>query len=243
MKLRPDDLRHTIQRNANRTRDYDTVSTRDGYDRWADVYDEMDNALIALEERELPALLGDLRGLQALDVGCGTGRLTLRLAEAGAEVTAVDFSEGMLAKARAKPGAEAVRFVKHDLATPLPFDDATYHRVLCCLVLDHIEGTDALFAELARVTRPGGAVIVSVMHPAMMLLGAMAEFEDPTTNRDVRPASIENQVTDYVMAAVRAGLTPDHLTEHEVDPDTVTRSPRSAHYVGWPLLLLMRLLR
>ena len=69
MKLRPDDLRRTIQHNASRTRDYDTVSTRDGYDRWAAVYDEMDNALIALEERELPALLGDLHGLQAHQAG------------------------------------------------------------------------------------------------------------------------------------------------------------------------------
>ena len=54
--------------------------------------------------------LGDVRGLAVLDLGCGTGRHALWLAEAGATVTAVDFSEGMLSEARRKPGAAAVRF-------------------------------------------------------------------------------------------------------------------------------------
>ncbi len=243
MKLRPDDLHRTIQRSAQRTRDFDTVSTQQGYDRWAQSYDDTDNALIALEERELPGLLHDLKGRPALDVGCGTGRWTLRLAEAGAHVTGVDFSDGMLARARAKPGADAIRFVQHDLAAPLPFAAQSFDRVLCCLVLDHIPQLARLFGELARVCRPEGEVIASVMHPAMMLLGSQAEFLDPTTQRDVRPASVQHQITDYLMAATGAGLVPDHLSEHEVDPETRARSPRSARYAGWPLLLLMRWVR
>jgi SAM-dependent methyltransferase len=47
-------------------------------------------------------------------IGCGTGRHALRLADAGARVTAVDFSEAMLQCARAKSGAEAITFVLHD---------------------------------------------------------------------------------------------------------------------------------
>ena len=99
------------------------LSTRDGYDRWAEIYDGEGNPLVALEEPEMDRHLGDLAGLEVLDVGCGTGRHALRLAAHGARVTAVDFSQGMLAKARAKPGAERVRFVEHDLTTRLPFDD------------------------------------------------------------------------------------------------------------------------
>ena len=51
--------------------------------------------------------LGDVRGRRVLDLGCGTGRHAIPLAAAGAVVTAVDFSEQMLAAARRKPGASA----------------------------------------------------------------------------------------------------------------------------------------
>jgi malonyl-CoA O-methyltransferase len=74
------------------------------------------------------AALGDVRGLAALDLRCGTGRHTLRLAESGATVTAVDFSDGMLAEALRKPGAERVRFLVHDLHQPLPCHGRSLHR-------------------------------------------------------------------------------------------------------------------
>src|SRR4051812_49296456 len=101
----------------------EVLPTREGYDRWAATYDTDGNPLIALEEPRVDALLGDLRGLRVLDVGCGTGRHAVRLARAGAVVTAVDFSEAMLAQARAKLGAEHVEFRVHDLSKPLPFED------------------------------------------------------------------------------------------------------------------------
>src|SRR5215208_5489058 len=97
-----------------------------GYDRWASVYDHDGNPLIALETPEVRRLVGQIAGLGVLDLGCGTGRHSLWLAEAGATVTAVDFSEGMLNEARRKPGAEAVRFLQHDLHQRLPFADHTF---------------------------------------------------------------------------------------------------------------------
>src|SRR5207249_3132175 len=135
------------------------------------------------------ALLGDVRGLAVADVGCGTGRHSLRLAAAGASVTALDFSDRMLSKAQGKPGAGGIRFIAHDLAAPLPLPDLAFHRVLCCLVADHIADLPLLFGELARICRTDGAVIFSVMHPAMMLRGLQARFTDPATGRETRPQS------------------------------------------------------
>ena len=99
---------------------------RDGYDRWASVYDHDANPLPALEDPHVREALGDVRGLEVLDLGCGTGRHTAWLAEAGARVTAVDFSENMLERARVKVSAADVRFVVHDLHEPLPLDDASF---------------------------------------------------------------------------------------------------------------------
>jgi hypothetical protein len=48
-------------------------------------------------------------------------------------------------------------------------------------------------------------------------------------------------LSDYVMAAVRAGLVLDHLSEHAVDEELAARVERARKYVGWPLLVMMRL--
>ena len=149
----------------------ENLSTKEGYDRWATIYDDEDNPLIVLEERYLPGLLGDVHGLDVVDLGSGTGRHAIRLVAAGARVTAVDFSDGMAARARRKPGWEQVQFIAHDLTRGLPFSNRSFDRVLSCLVLDHVGDLTAFFAECRRVCRSGGFVLVSVLHPALMLRG------------------------------------------------------------------------
>jgi malonyl-CoA O-methyltransferase len=218
------------------------LPTRDGYDRWAELYDSDGNPLIELEEPHVQRLLGDIRGLAAIDVGCGTGRHALRMAEGGARVTAVDFSGGMLAQARKKPGAADVTWLEHDLTKPLPFTDASFDRVACCLVIDHIRDLRALFAELGRLVRPAGWIVATVMHPALMLKGVQARFHDPTTGQEVRPESVPNQISDYVMGALGAGLTIAHMSEHAVTEAHGAQNPRAARYVGWPMLLAFTLL-
>jgi malonyl-CoA O-methyltransferase len=218
----------------------EVVPTQVGYNRWAEFYDAEDNPLMRLEERCLPPLLGDLNGLDVVDVGCGTGRNALRWATAGARVTAIDFSEGMLERARSKSGAETIRFVQHDLSNPLPFPDASFDRVLSCLVLEHIADLDGFFGELRRVCRPSGFVLLSAMHPAMFLRGVQARFIDPSSGRRIGPASHVQQVSDYLMAAVRAGLNLQHAGEHSVDASLSAQSPRAEKYLSWPMLLLLK---
>ena len=214
------------------------LGVKDGYDRWSQLYDVEQNPLVILEEPHVDAWLGDVTGLAIADIGCGTGRHAVRLANRGARVTAVDFSDGMLAKARAKPGAERVTFVEHDLAKPLPLPAAAFDRVVCALVVDHVPALRALFAELGRIAKPGAPIIVSVMHPAMMLKGVQARFSDPATNEKVMPESVAHHICDYVLAATRAGLTIADMSEHSVDDALVARTERAAKYLGWPMLLM-----
>jgi ubiquinone/menaquinone biosynthesis C-methylase UbiE len=150
------------------------IPTREGYDRWAEIYDDESNPLVMIEGPEVTRALGDVRGLEILDVGCGTGRHAVALATLGARVTGVDFSGGMLDKARAKSGAETVRFVHQDASGTLPFEPRSFDRVISCLVVDHVRDLGRFFGELGRVCRPEGRIVVSVMHPAMMLKGVQA---------------------------------------------------------------------
>ena len=218
------------------------LPTRDGYDRWASCYDTDGNPLIALEEPQVDRLLGGVKGLTVLDVGCGTGRHAIRLAASGARVHAVDFSAGMLEQARNKPGAAGVNFQAHDLSQPLLFPDGMFDRVICGLVVDHIADLPALFGEMLRVCRPTGCVVVTVMHPAMMLRGVQARFHDPENGQVIRPASRVHELSDYILAADRAGCVFDHLSEHRVDEALAQRLERARRYVNWPMLFVMRLL-
>jgi len=217
------------------------LPTREGYDRWAATYDTMGNWLLALEEPEVERGLGDVAGLDLLDVGTGTGRHAIALAARGAHVTAVDFSDEMLAKARAKPGAERVRWIAHDVLTPLPFAAASFDRVLSGLVIEHIPvaALAGFFAELGRVARPGGRIVVTAMHPAMFVKGVSANFHDESG--EVRPRSYVASLSDYVMGATSAGLGITGLVERTVDADLVERYGRARKFLDWPALFVMEL--
>lgn len=217
------------------------MPTKDGYDTWSKIYDVEDNPLITLEEREIRELPGDVRGRTIADIGCGTERHAIRMAEAGARVTALDFSEGMLDKARSKPGSEQVEFVLHDLSQPLPLVAGEFDIVTCCLVVDHIADLAGFFSELARISKSDGVIVISVMHQAMNLRGVQARFADPDTGKVTGPESQFHQVSSYVTAVARAGLQLDHISEHLVDTRLIENSPRAARYLDWPLLLLLRL--
>jgi len=210
----------------------DIVPTDVGYNRWAELYDCEDNPLVLLEESLIAPLIGDVAGLDVADVGCGTGRRTIPLAAAGAKVTALDFSEGMLERARAKDGAKAVNFIQHDLTQPFPLESASFDRVVCCLVLDHIPNLKDFFRELGRICKPAGFIVISSMHPAMMLRGVQARFIEPATGRRIYPKSAPNQISDYVMAAVHNGLQIEQMSEHAVDSHLANVSSRAAKYLG-----------
>lgn len=216
-------------------------TVREGYDLWAPLYDHDGNILVALEEPAVAGILGEVAGLEVLDLGCGTGRHALRLAAAGARVTALDFSEGMLDEARRKAGAEGVAFRVHDLARPLPFPASAFDRVVSGLVLEHLEDPGRFFSEARRVLRPGGRAVVSAMHPSMFLRGKMAHFSDPATGMEVRPGSLPHGVGDLVMAALDAGFRPAGIRETAPDDQFINLHPGAAKYLGWPMLLVLDL--
>lgn len=214
------------------------AGVKEGYDRWSEVYNSEINPLIGLEEPVVRQALADVAGLEALDLGCGTGRHTTLLATGGAHVTAVDFSPGMMDVARGKPGAERVRFVVHDMHEPLPFGDAAFDLVISGLVLEHLRGLDGFFREARRVLRPGGRAVFTGMHPAMFLRGVQARFYDPRTGEKVSPGSVPHGIGDYVMSILRAGLSLTDVVERAPDAEFAVRCPRAEKYVGWPMLVV-----
>ncbi len=212
---------------------------RPRYDRWSAVYDHDCNPLMALEESAVRRLVADVRGLAAVDLGCGTGRHALWLASQGAQVTALDFSAGMLAEARRKPGADDVQFVEHDLHQPMPLADGSFDLVVSGLVLEHLGDLATFFGEARRVLRAGGRAVVSAMHPAMFLRNSQARFTDPTSGEVISPGSVNHSLSEMVMAAIRSGFRLIELSEHAPDATFAAKFPRAEKYVGWPMLVVL----
>jgi SAM-dependent methyltransferase len=104
-------------------------------------------------------LLGPTSGQElALDAGCGTGALSVALAPLVGEVVGLDPNAEYLEAAR-RVAPENVRFVEGD-ATALPFDYGMFDIASCMRVLHHVHRPELVVSELARVTRPGGRMLV-----------------------------------------------------------------------------------
>jgi demethylmenaquinone methyltransferase/2-methoxy-6-polyprenyl-1,4-benzoquinol methylase len=117
--------------------------------------------------RHTVASLGLARGARVVDLACGTGDLCRELAAQGARPIGVDLSFGMLAAAR----TSAPLLQGDALCLPLP--DAAVDAVTCGFALRNFASLPPFFAELARVTRPGGRVaLLEVAEPPNPLLRA-----------------------------------------------------------------------
>jgi SAM-dependent methyltransferase len=127
----------------------------------ADAYDRFMGRFSDPLADEFVALAGLRAGQRALDVGCGPGALTRRLVRLlGPEaVTAVDPSAPFVAAVRERcPGVD----VRRGTAEDLPFGTDTFDATLAQLVVHFMSDPVAGLREMARVTRPGGAVAASV---------------------------------------------------------------------------------
>ncbi|MGW4400134.1 class I SAM-dependent methyltransferase [Amycolatopsis nivea] len=116
-----------------------------------------------------PAILdlaGDVAGRKILDAGCGAGPLAASLRDRGAHVSGFDFSATMVELARKRLGADADLRVA-DLSRPLPYADQQFDDVVAALVLHYLEDWSAPLAELRRIIRPGGRLILAVNHPVL----------------------------------------------------------------------------
>jgi ubiquinone/menaquinone biosynthesis C-methylase UbiE len=193
-----------------------------GYDAWAPRYDSPNPAVDA-DELEVHRLLADVEGRVALDAACGPGRHCAHLRERGFEVIGVDSNRSMLAVAESKvPGGD---FRLGDLSA-LPIGDGTVDVVVCSLALTHVARLEPVIAEFARVTRPGGLVILSDMHPTAVTFGGAAVF--PTDSQRFELNFVRNlvhPVSDYVRAAVSAGLVVRDCREPVVPESAITANP------------------
>jgi SAM-dependent methyltransferase len=198
-------------------RDVTESDARAGYAAWSASYDQPGNPLVTAEEPIVREMIDSVAPGRALDAACGTGRHTSYLAERGFDVSGIDASPEMLAIARAK--VPRAKFEIGDV-TRLAFGASTFDLVVCALALDHVSNLAGAIGEFARVTRSGGRIVISTLHPMGLLLGGGAFYR---TN-DGAYGLVANErylVSDYVAAFAKAGLAIEACVEPLWSDETI----------------------
>jgi malonyl-CoA O-methyltransferase len=183
------------------------TETQAAYDAWAATYDTAPNRTRDLDAQvlRLQAALA-LEGADVLEVGCGTGKNTEWLATQARSVLALDFSRGMLEKARARVRSERVRFLEHDLREPWPAAPSSMDAVVTNLVLEHVEHLEPFFRRAAGVLRPGGRLFLCELHPFRQSSGSQARFAPSENAPEQLVSAYRHDVSHYLNAAASAGL-------------------------------------
>ncbi len=178
------------------------IPTTEGYGSWAEFYDEPGNQLIDLEQPIVREILDGLPRGVALDAACGTGRHSAYLASLGHTVIGVDSSTAMLERARAKvPGGEFHEADLHDL--PLPDDHVDV--VVCALALIHVADLEPVLADLVRVLRPGGDLVISDQRGLIPGSGLPVVKAGPDGSPGYMPIRAR-RTSEYLAAALPLGL-------------------------------------
>ena len=199
------------------------MNIQKAYNEWSDSYDADSNLTRDLDQQVTRETLANLHFNSILEIGCGTGKNTVFLAQIGDSVHALDFSQGMIEKAKAKVGAQNVRFSMTDITKRWPGNDSEFDLVVCSLVLEHIADLAFIFSEATRVLQNKGIFFINELHPFKQYEGSKARFyrEDETIEVD----AFVHHISEFTNAAIANGLSLVNLNEywHEADQNKPPR--------------------
>jgi ubiquinone/menaquinone biosynthesis C-methylase UbiE len=157
------------------------------YDRWYAT--PLGQLVDRVEKEAIFALLPDLQGRRVLEIGCGTGNISLALARRGARLVGLDASGPMLAAAAHKSSRHGLPL---DLikggAAALPFPPQSFDGVLAILALDFMADLPGIVREMVRVLRPGGFLLLAMLncYSLWTLQRLLKAWFKPTLWRQVR---------------------------------------------------------
>ncbi|CAE6753470.1 class I SAM-dependent methyltransferase [Xanthomonas arboricola] len=225
-----------------------TLEPAAAYALWAQAYPpHAHNPVMLAEERAMLALMPSvLQGQHVLDAGCGSGRYMLHALRRGAlQVTGVDLSPQMLQRAHTELSqhwpAARMRLQQGSLEQ-LPLDDAVADLSVCGLVVGHLQRLWPALEELHRVTRVGGIVLCSDVHPIGHALGWRRDFKADGQQYAVRHT--QHLYSHWHAACAALGMEIEAVAEPMLDPADIAPGARfDQAALRVPVALVLRLRR
>lgn len=205
------------------------MSIQKAYDDWSASYDTDENLTRDLDQQVTRETLDDRHFQSILEIGCGTGKNTLFLSQIAKSVHAIDFSEGMIKKAREKVRTRNVRFSVSNLTERWPCEAQAYDLIVCNLVLEHIQDISFIFDEAFRVLREGGNFLLNELHPFRQYRGMKARFQSGEGITEI-PAFVHH-ISDFTTSASNRGLKLVTLGERWHAQDQQSKPPRLVSFL------------
>ena len=199
------------------------VNTKQAYDNWSEQYDTNINKTRDMEALALQQTLAGISFGSCLEIGCGTGKNTAWLLTKAKEITAIDLSEAMLAKAKEKINSDKVNFIQADILQDWNFANKKYDLVSFSLVLEHIEKLEPVFLNVSKVIADGGFVYIGELHPFKQYAGSKARFATDEGEQVV--TCFNHHLSDFIQAAKKYGFDIVDMNEY-FDEDDRTAIPR-----------------
>jgi ubiquinone/menaquinone biosynthesis C-methylase UbiE len=188
------------------------MNNEEAYKEWSRQYDSNENKTRDLEAKALRQVLQNLpNDLLILELGCGTGKNSIWLADKAKEMLALDFSMEMMALAKEKLLQKPVSFLQQDLTKEWQVTAEYFDLITCSLVLEHIENLDFIFAQAQKALQQGGQFYVGEFHPFKQYVGSKARFE--TSQGVFELECFVHHVSAFLNAAKQNGFTCKELQE------------------------------
>jgi ubiquinone/menaquinone biosynthesis C-methylase UbiE len=199
------------------------MNIQSAYNTWANNYDKDKNLTRDLDAEIVKKEFSNQKFNSILEVGCGTGKNTVFFASISNHLTAIDFSDKMISKAKEKVKSENVSFKIADITKDWDLEENKFDLITFDLILEHVETLTFISEQAHKYLNSKGLVYINELHPFRQYDGKKAVYEENGETKEID--SFVHNISDFINSANKSGLKLLTLNEfwHEQDQNKLPR--------------------
>jgi ubiquinone/menaquinone biosynthesis C-methylase UbiE len=193
------------------------MNIRSAYNTWANNYDEDKNLTRDLDAEIVRKEFSNQKFDSILEVGCGTGKNTIFFESISNHLTAIDFSDNMISKAKKKVISKNVSFKIADITKDWDLEENKFDLITFNLILEHVENLTFIFEQIHKHLKSRGLIFINELHPFRQYYGKKAVYEENGETKEI-DAFVHN-ISDFIDAANKNGIKLLTINEYWQEQD------------------------